>query len=155
MIPRHTLILAARKSIQIFAVKRSYNAGNVAPLVIRCSRNLVRLLDGLNRQLRGRHHKTLIHKNIRTHRMIDGHERQIIVVIRFPEFRGDSQIVKTVVWNKLVRANLVPLLGGRNASRSGVVDTQAQRGTPWHRILYKTHPPPIKRKKKWTGTFEP
>src|ERR1700688_5232079 len=87
--------------------------------------------------------------------MVDGHERQIIVVIRFPKFRGDSQIVKAVVWNKFVRANLVPLLGSGNASSSGVVDTQAQSRTPRHRILHETHPAPIKRKEKWTGTFQP
>src|ERR1700674_1553112 len=110
MISRYTLILAAQKIIQILAVERSYDVGNVMPFVIYRSSNFVRLLDGRNRQLRWRHHKALVHKNIRIHRMVDGHERQIIVVIRFPEFRGDSQIVEAVVWNKLVRANLVPLL---------------------------------------------
>src|SRR6202140_5926188 len=87
--------------------------------------------------------------------MVYGHEREIIVVVGFPKFSGDSQIVETVVWNKLVRADLVPLLGRGNASRSSVVDTQAQRGAPWHRILHETHPVSVKGKKKWAGTFQP
>src|ERR1700730_17808895 len=127
MISRHTLILAARKSIQISAVERGYDVGYVVPLVIGGSGNLVWLLDGGNRELRWRNHEALIHENICTRGMVDRHERQIIVVIRFPEFRRNPQIVIAIVRNQFVRADFVPLFGRSYASRTGDVDAHAQR----------------------------
>src|SRR5215469_11053819 len=69
--------------------------------------------------------------------MIHGHEMQIIVVIRLPEFGGETQIVVTVMRGEFVAADFVPLFGCFDARCAYGVDLQADGGTPRHCIFHK------------------
>src|SRR5580692_9964177 len=112
MIARYSLILAASKTGKGFSVERADDVGNVLAGVVDGLGNFVRRSDRCEAQLQRRNYETFIDKNLRARWMVDGHEREIIVVINFPQLRRDSQIVVAIVRYELVTANFVPLAGG-------------------------------------------
>src|SRR5689334_9029318 len=86
--------------------------------------------------------------------MIDDHQRELIVVVSFPELGCDAQIVETVVRHELIAPDLVPLFRRFDACRAERVDTQTDRRAPRHRILYELHLLAVVSEQKRTRAFE-
>src|SRR6185503_7862340 len=86
--------------------------------------------------------------------MVHRHQREIIVVINFPEFCRDANVIIAVIWNELVSSDFVPLTGGDDLCRSEGVDAQADRRSPWHRVFNEFHRLSVPRIKKWTRCFQ-
>src|ERR1700728_2232168 len=139
MIARYALILAASKAREGFSVERTNDFGNVLAGVVDGPGNFVRRSDGREAQLQRRNYETFIDKNLRTHGMVDGHERQIIIVINLPQLRRDPQVVVAVVRYELVASNLVPFSDRRDLRRTKSIDAQADRRAPGNRIFHKLH----------------
>ena len=62
--------------------------------------------------------------------MVHGHQRYVIHEVRFPELRGDADIVRAVARHELVAANLHPVFGLRDAGRVLGVDAQTEGRAP-------------------------
>ena len=139
MIARHALELAAAEAAHGFSVERADQVRDVLAGVIHRARDVVRRCDRGDAKFRRRNHEALVDKNLRAGRMIDRHEREIVVVVDFPQFRGDADIVEAVVRHELVASDLVPLSGGRDLRRAQSVDAQPDGRTPGNRVLHKLH----------------
>src|SRR6476660_7237984 len=125
MVSGHALILAASEGIEIFAIQGADCVGNVGTVVIDSTYDFVRRLDGCDLQLGGRDDKPLVYKDVGTSRMIHRHQRQVIVIVRFPELSCNPQIVVAVACNKLVAANFVPFLSGFDSGRPNGINTKS------------------------------
>src|SRR5882724_5979247 len=139
MIARHTLITPAPKIIEILLVQSTDNFRHVVAAVIFGMLYLVWRLDGRNCQLRRRNNKTFIDEDVCSRWMVHGHQRQLIVVVGFPQFSRNAQIIITIAWHEFVAADLVPLFGGFDFRRPDRVDAQTDRRTPGHGVFYKLH----------------
>ena len=71
--------------------------------------------------------------------MVHRHERQVVVIVDFPQFRGDADVVISIVRHELVASDLVPLPGGGDGGRAERVDAQADGGSPRNRVLDELH----------------
>src|SRR5208282_1916011 len=154
MIPRYTLILAASKAGKGLSVERANDVGNVLACVVDGPDNFMRRRNGREAQLQRRNYETLIDKNLRAHRVVDGHERQIVVVINLPQLRRDPQVVVAVVRHELVAANLVPLAGRRDLRRTKSINAQADRRAPGNCVLYKLHLLSVVSEEERTGSLQ-
>src|SRR6266498_1541303 len=110
MIAGYPLILAAPKIVEIPSIEHAYEIGNILAVVIHSAGNLTGRFDGGDGQFRRRNDEPFIHEDVGSSRMVDCHQRKLIVVIGFPQFGGDAQVIEAIAWHKLVSADLVPLL---------------------------------------------
>src|ERR1044072_4101246 len=127
MVARHALISSKAESVQILFVERGYDVSHILSIVIPCVRNFVRCFDRGNCKFGRWNDKTFVYKDVGPGWMIDHHQAKLIVIVGFPEFGGDPQIVITIMGKKLIASNLVPFLGCFNTGSAERVDTQADR----------------------------
>ena len=116
-------------------------------------RDVVRRGNGGDAKLRRRNHEAFVHKNLGSSRMIDRHQRQIIVVVDLPELRSDAQVIVAVVRHELIASDLVPLSRGRDLRGAERIDAQADRGSPGNGVLHKLHLFAVEGEQKRTRAF--
>src|SRR3984957_18122970 len=154
MIAGYSLILASAEAGQRLTVEGANDIGDVLAGIVDGANNLVRSGDRCEAQLQGRNDEALVDKNLRAHGMVDGHERQIIVVINLPQLCRDAQVVIAVVRYELVAANLVSLTGGCYLRRAECIDPQADGGTPGDGIFDELHLLAVVREEEWARSLQ-
>src|SRR5678816_344657 len=97
MIARDPLVLTATEGIEVFSIERINDAGDVLPVIINGACDLAWRGDGRDFQLCRGNHKTFVNKDVRAFGMIDDHESQMIVIVRFPKLGSDPQVVVTIM----------------------------------------------------------
>src|ERR1700741_2308345 len=139
MIARQALELAASEVVERLAITRAQQACHLVAVVVDRLFDRLWSCDRGETKLRRRHDESLVDKDLCAFRMIDGHQTDVVVVVNFPEFGGDTYVVIAVMRNELIAADLVPLASRRNLCGTERVDAQADRGAPRHRVFYKLH----------------
>src|SRR6516164_4624687 len=87
--------------------------------------------------------------------MIDGLQRQAVVIMGFPEVRHSPDLIHTVARHKLIAANLDPVSGSQGEVVLTLVTVRhAQRRTP-HEIRDKNETLAVPRKEKRTRNIAP
>src|ERR1700722_10112356 len=104
MVARDALILSAAEAGRSFSVERVDEGGDILASIVDGMCDVVRCSNRGDAKFQRRNHEALIDKNLGASRMVDGHERQIIVIVNFPQFGGDANVVIAVVRHKLVAA---------------------------------------------------
>src|ERR1700722_9447874 len=155
MVARDSLILAAAESGERPTIQRADDVRDVLAVVVGGASNLVRSGYRSETKLRGWNHESLVDVYFRAGRMVDRHERDAIVVVDLPQLRCDAQVVISVMRNKLIAPDFVPLARSRYLCRSQRVDAQSNRRAPRHCVLDEFHLRAVPREKKWTGRFQP
>src|SRR5688572_2284793 len=150
MVASDALITPSPKVIEVLLVEGAEDVRHDVAVVIYSMSNLVRLLDGGNCQLCGWNNKSFIDKNVCSRWMVHSHQRQLIVVISFPELRGDPEIVETVPRHKLIAANFVPFLRSLDACGAKCIDAKSDRRPPGHGVFDKLHFFPVVGEEKRT-----
>src|SRR5207247_1716239 len=130
MVARQTLKLAATECVQRISIERLYDVGDVLAIVVYRTRDVVRSGDRGDAELCRRNHKALIDEDFGASRMVNRHEREIIVVINFPELRRDADIVVAVVGNELIAPDLIPFSSCRDVGGAESIDAQADGRPP-------------------------
>src|SRR5271168_3086606 len=93
MITSQSLELSASETAYGFSVEFAQEVCNILSGIVRGARDWLRRGDGGDAKFRGRNYEPFIHKNLGANGMVDRHEREIIVVIDFPQFRGYTNVV--------------------------------------------------------------
>src|ERR1700685_2392182 len=114
MVARDALILSAAEAGRGFSVKGADEVGHILARVVDSLRDFVRRDARSYAQLQWRNHETRSDTNLRPCGMVNGHKRQIIVVVNVPQFSGDANGVVAVVRHELVAADFVPFSRGRD-----------------------------------------
>src|SRR5581483_10928292 len=117
------LVLSASEGVEIFSIQIAQDAGYILPIVVYRAGDRMWRFDSCNGKLCRWNYKSFVDKNVSAGGMIDGHQIQIVVVIRFPQLGGEAQVVVTVARHQLIAANLVPLLGSLDARRADSVNS--------------------------------
>src|SRR5712691_7768062 len=110
--------------------------------------------NGGDSQFCWRNNETLINEDLSSRPMVNGHQRQMVVVIRLPEFGGNAQVVKSIVRNELISSNLVPFFSRFNSRRAQRVDAQANGRTPGDGVFHKLHLFAVIGEEKWTRALQ-
>src|ERR1043166_469744 len=110
MITSYALISPTAESVQILFVERRNYVSHILSIVIPGLRDFVGCFDGGDCELGRWDDETFINKDVGSGRMIDHHKAKLIVIVGFPKFGGDPQIVIPIMRNKLIASNLVPFL---------------------------------------------
>src|ERR1700722_19101900 len=84
MIAGYALILSTAEGGYGSTVECVDNIGYVLALVVDGARNSARSGDGRDSKPQGRNHEALIDKNLSAGRMINRHERNVVVIVNFP-----------------------------------------------------------------------
>src|SRR5688500_9395365 len=108
MVASDALITPSPKVIEVLLVEGAEDVRHDVAVVIYSMSNLVRLLDYSNCQFCGWNNKSFIDKNVCSRWMVHSHQRQLIVIISFPELGGDPEIVDVISREKLIGAYFVP-----------------------------------------------
>src|ERR1700683_4484090 len=154
MVASDTLVFSAAETGRSFSVEGADEIGNVLASIIDGARDFVRRGHRGDTQLQRRNHETLIDKNLGADWMVDRHEGKIIVIVNFPQFGGDAEVVIAVVGHKLAAANFVPLSGGRDLRGAESIDAQTNRRTPWDSIFHELHLLSVVGVEEWTRSLE-
>src|SRR5688572_25314971 len=143
MVARDALITPSAKVVEVLLIKSAEDVRDVVAVVVDGISNLVRLLDGSNCQFGGWNNKTFIDKNVCSRWMVHSHQRQLIVVISFPELGGDPEIVEAISRHKFIAANSVPFFRSFDACGAKSVDAKSDRRPPGHGVFDKLHLFPV------------
>src|SRR4051794_20906762 len=154
VVTRNALVRPASEGIEILSVKLADDIGDIRAVIVDRAGDAAGIFDSGDLQLRWRNNEALVHKDIRASGMIDGHQRQGIVVIGFPKLGGDAQVVEAVAWHEFVVIDLVPLLSRFDACRAEGVDAQPDGGTPGHRVFHEFHLLAIEGEEEGTRTLQ-
>jgi hypothetical protein len=118
VIARKSLILTAAKGIEGMSIQFAENFCDIVAVVVCRTRNRMRRGDSGETSFLGWDHEAFVDIDFGVSGMIHGHERDAIVVVDFPKFGGDTQVVIAVVGHELIAANLVPLSGRSDFRRT-------------------------------------
>ena len=99
VVTRHALVLTAAKCIEVPAVQRADDVCYVLTIVVGRAGNFLRRRRSSDGQPCGWDHETFIYVDVRSDGMVHDQKSKVVVVVRFPKFRGNSQIVEPVVRN--------------------------------------------------------
>src|SRR5215831_6469905 len=149
MVSGESLILTAAKAIQGLAVQVAQDRSDVGARVIHGTGQRMWRLNGSESQFSRRNHKSFIDVNLGAGGVIDRHQRDVIVVINFPQFGGDADVVKAVMRHQLIAADLVPFSSGGDFGRPKRVDAQTDSRSPGHCVLDELHSLAVPGKQKW------
>jgi hypothetical protein len=155
MVARYSLILAAAERSERPAIQSADEVRDVFAVVVGGMSNLARSGYRCETKFRGWNYESFVNVDFRAGRMVHCHQRNAIVIVDFPKFRGDAQVVVAIVWNELITPDFVPLAGSCDFRRAERIDTQPNRRSPRNRVLYEFHFRTIPREKKRTGSFQP
>src|ERR1700722_470903 len=132
------LILPPPEGIKIFAVELAYNFGYILAAIVDGFGDGLRGSDGDYRRLDRRYDKAFVGENLCAYGVVNDHQLQVVVVVGFPEFARQSQVVIPIPRRELIAADFVPLFSSSDAGLTYRVDLQAERRAPGHRIFYET-----------------
>src|ERR1700741_2721897 len=78
----------------------------------------------------------------------------MVVIIGFPKFAGDSQVIVAVARDEFVPWNFVPFLRGGDARCAQRVNSQTDGRAPRNCVLDELHFAAVPGKKEWAGAFQ-
>ena len=149
VVARDPLIRPATEPVQDSAVAADDVFKDVAALIV------PRRGDGMQRARRVHDERrrlpceSFVDINFGSRRVVYHQERHVVEVVRFPELRGDANVVCSVAGCKLVAADLDPVFRLTDARRVLGIDTQAQGRSP-DKIGDEPHGLAVERIQKWT-----
>ena len=97
--------------------------------------------------------EALVDKDLGARRVVDRHQRDVVEIVRFPEFGRDPNVVRTFPRSKLIAANLDPILGLTDSGCLLRIDPKAKRRSP-DEIRDKPHRSPIEGKEERARAFQ-
>src|SRR5205085_9600377 len=111
MVAGDALILPAPERVQVMAVERADDVGDVLAVVVPGGFDRARRRDGVEAELRRRLRRALVNENVGAFGVVYDHQLVMVYVVSLPQLRRDPQVVIAVARGELVAANLLPLLG--------------------------------------------
>src|SRR5439155_11299819 len=124
VIAGNALISASPKSVQILFIESKHHVGDAVAFIIARSSDLVRRRDGCDSQFCRWDYEALINENLCAGWMVDYHQTELVIVVRFPQLARDTQVVMAVTGDELIAAYLVPFFGRFNPRSAQRVNAQ-------------------------------
>ena len=119
VIARHALVLAAAEGVEVAAVERADDFGDVVAVVVDgAGDGRAAAPTAVMASFAGGIDEALVDEDLGACGMIDGHQREIVVVVRLPQFAGDAEIVVAIVRHELVAPRSCTTLRWRRCAPS-------------------------------------